>query len=211
MFTIGETRPISHASDQEQQAQHWLKIHVGEDFPTKFLWRTPTKIHREWRRGRQQETAKQKKHRLAQQRFRRQHSDHKHVQRQRQTTTTTLLAKPMKRGNTDCRRFKKRRGDQATLEVYSKNYLLRFNDRQQEVHDLYARQEYLSNGLRTADQPLHHKHSLLRRGLFVCCGEAGEKEKESARGTMGRGKREERPPVVNIYEEHLLDPVFLGN
>ena len=45
----------------------------------------------------------------------------------------------------------------------------------------------------------------------MCCGEAGEKEKESARGTMGRGKREERPPVVNIYEEHLLDPVFLGN
>ena len=117
----------------------------------------------------------------------------------------------MKRGNTDCRRFKKGRGDQATLEVYSKNYLLRFNDRQQEVHDLYARQEYLSNGLRTADQPLHHKHSLLRRGFFVCCGEAGEKEKESARGTMGRGKREERPHVVNIYEEHLLDPVFLGN
>ena len=26
------------------------------------------------------------------------------------------------------------------------------------------------------------------------CGEAGEKEKESARGTIGRGKREERFP-----------------
>ena len=45
----------------------------------------------------------------------------------------------------------------------------------------------------------HLRFSLLRRGLFVlwggslCCGEAGEKEKESARGTMGRGKREERP------------------
>ena len=25
--------------------------------------------------------------------------------------------------------------------------------------------------------------------LVLCCGEAGEKEKESARGTMGRGKR----------------------
>ena len=41
-----------------------------------------------------------------------------------------------------------------------------------------------------------HAPSLLRRGLFVlwgglCCGEAGEKEKESARGTMGRGKRED--------------------
>ena len=31
-------------------------------------------------------------------------------------------------------------------------------------------------------------------GRLLCCGEAGEKEKESARGTMGRGKREERLP-----------------
>ena len=29
-------------------------------------------------------------------------------------------------------------------------------------------------------------------GRLLCCGEAGEKEKEIARGTMGRGKREER-------------------
>ena len=28
----------------------------------------------------------------------------------------------------------------------------------------------------------------------MCCGKAGEKERESARGTMGRGKREERLP-----------------
>ena len=28
--------------------------------------------------------------------------------------------------------------------------------------------------------------------VSLYCGEAGEKEKESARGTMGRGKREER-------------------
>ena len=39
-----------------------------------------------------------------------------------------------------------------------------------------------------------HAPSLLRRGLFVlwggfCVVGAGEKEKESARGTMGRGKR----------------------
>ena len=31
-----------------------------------------------------------------------------------------------------------------------------------------------------------------------CYGEAGEKEKESARGTMGRGKREERPLPYNV-------------
>ena len=37
----------------------------------------------------------------------------------------------------------------------------------------------------------------------MCCGEAGEKEKESARGTMGRGKREERPHVVT--RSHALE------
>ena len=43
-------------------------------------------------------------------------------------------------------------------KVWSPNYVLRCNDRQQELHDLYnARQGYLSNGLRTADQPLHHE------------------------------------------------------
>ena len=64
--------------------------------------------------------AKHGEHRLAQRRQRRQHSDHKHVQRQRQNTTITLQMEPMKRGNTNCRRFKKRWGDQATLTVYSK-------------------------------------------------------------------------------------------
>ena len=38
---------------------------------------------------------------------RRGYSDHKHVQRHRQNTTITLPTKPMKRGNTDCRCFKK--------------------------------------------------------------------------------------------------------
>ena len=56
----------------------------------------------------------------AQRRQRRQNSDHKHVQRQWQNTTITLQMKPMKRGNTDCRRFKKPWGDQAMLAVYSK-------------------------------------------------------------------------------------------
>ena len=64
--------------------------------------------------------AKHREHRLAQRRQRRQHSDHKLVQRQQQNTTITLQMEPMKRGNTDRRRFKKRWGDQATLTVYSK-------------------------------------------------------------------------------------------
>ena len=45
-----------------------------------------------------------------------------------------------------------------TPKVYSQNYLLECNDTQQELHDLYnARQDSLSNGLRTGDQPLHHE------------------------------------------------------
>ena len=63
--------------------------------------------------------AKHREYRLAQRRQRRQHSDQKHVQRQRQNTTITLQMEPIKRENTDCRRFKKRWGDQATLTVYS--------------------------------------------------------------------------------------------
>ena len=43
-------------------------------------------------------------------------SDHKHVQRQQQNTKITPQAKPMTSGNTDCRCFKKRWGDQAYLK-----------------------------------------------------------------------------------------------
>ena len=64
--------------------------------------------------------AKYREHRLSQRRQRRQHSDREHVQRQQQKTTIILQMEPMKGGNTDCRRFKKRWGDQATLTVYSK-------------------------------------------------------------------------------------------
>ena len=43
---------------------------------------------------------------LTQRRQRRQHSDRKNVQKQRKNTTITLQMKTMKRGNTDCRRFR---------------------------------------------------------------------------------------------------------
>ena len=66
--------------------------------------------------GSKKTTEKNKEHRLGQRSQRCQHSDRKHVQRQRQNTIT-LQARQMNRGNTDFRRFKKRRGDQATLEV----------------------------------------------------------------------------------------------
>ena len=94
--------------------------------------------------------AEYREHRLAQRRQRRQHSDHKHVQRQRQNTIITLQMEPMKRGKTDCRRFKKRL--QITVKLSSS-----MHHRQQQLHDLHhAHQEY-SNGLTTAYQPLHHE------------------------------------------------------
>ena len=82
-----------------------------------------------------------------------------HVQRQQQNTTITLQMQLMKKGNTDCRRFKNRWGDQATLEVYNQNYLLRCNGRQQQLHDLYnAREKYFSNApTEDSRQPLHHE------------------------------------------------------
>ena len=59
--------------------------------------------------GSKKTTAKQRDHRLAQRGQLRQRSDDKCVQRQRQNTTITLQTKPMKRGNTGCRRCQKRR------------------------------------------------------------------------------------------------------
>ena len=40
--------------------------------------------------------------------------------------------------------------------------------------------------------------SLSSAEASLCCREAREKEKESVRGTMGRGKREERPLPYNL-------------
>ena len=80
MFTIGESRTISHPNDTQLQAQQVPANPCRGRFPLKLLWRTPTKIHPRVDRSRQ--SAKQREHRLAQRRQHRQHSDHKHVQRQ---------------------------------------------------------------------------------------------------------------------------------
>ena len=105
---------------QNNKHNKWVEIF---DFQPKLLWRTPTKIHRE-RIGEDDDNkkpcTKHREHRLAQRRQRRQHRDHKHVQKQRQNNTITLQIKPMNRGNTDCRRLKKRWEDQAMLTVHSK-------------------------------------------------------------------------------------------
>ena len=63
----------------------------------------------------------------------------------------TLLTKLMKRRNTDCRRFQKRRDwTRKRLKFTVKIIFFRAAIGSKN----YARQEYLSNGLGTADQPL---------------------------------------------------------
>ena len=51
-------RSVNHEQFPMQMTQNnkWQKILAGKDFPTKLVWRTPTKIHRE--RRRKQEAAK---------------------------------------------------------------------------------------------------------------------------------------------------------
>ena len=84
MFTVGESRAISHA------------IYIEKASTTSGWKSSLAKIcHRKSSGdssagGSKKTTARQKEHRLAERRQRRQHKDHKHVQRQRQDTTITL-------------------------------------------------------------------------------------------------------------------------
>ena len=76
-------RSVNHEQFPMQMTQNnkhnkWLEMLASRDFPPKLLRRTPTKIHREGRRRRQQEAVKQRDNGLAQRRQRHQHSDHKH-------------------------------------------------------------------------------------------------------------------------------------
>ena len=112
MFTIGESRAIFHSDDTTRSTTSGWKSSIfnrnsSGERRLKFIASGEDDDNKKPR-------AKQREHSLAQRRQRRQHSDHKHVQ----NTTITLQMEPMKRENTDCRRFKKRWGVQGT--VYSK-------------------------------------------------------------------------------------------
>ena len=67
----------------------------------------------------------------------------------------------MKRGNTDCRRFKKQWEDQATLTEFGSTITFfdaRIGSNSYTICTMHVNgKEYLSNGLRTAYQPLHHE------------------------------------------------------
>ena len=88
MFTIGESRAISHANDTELQAEQ-----VAANFRRgRFSIETPLEnadSNSSASRSKKT-TAKKRGHRLSQERQRRQHSDHKHAQKQGQSTTITL-------------------------------------------------------------------------------------------------------------------------
>ena len=50
----------------------------------------------------------------------------------------------------------------------------------------------MKTGIENASFQIRSPGGLSSAEASLCYGEAGEKEKESVRGTMGRGKREER-------------------
>ena len=138
---------------QNSKHNKWLEMLAGKDFTPKLLWRTPTKIHWERKRQRQQKAAKQRDNRLAQRRQR------------RHTATTNMHRGSDKILQLHCNWSQWREGtptadaSKSDKEIkqrlhFYETYLLRCNDRQQQLYDLYnARQEYLFNGLRTAYQP----------------------------------------------------------
>ena len=108
-----------------------LQILAEEDFPLKLLWRTPIKIHRRADRRRQ---PRSREHRFS--------TAKATSSTQRPQTCTEAATKYYNYivNETDEEREhrlptlpKATRLDQATLKVYSQNYLLRCSDRQQEL------------------------------------------------------------------------------
>ena len=78
MFTVGQSPPISWANERQQQIQQpWIQEVAGNYRLGRFTNETPEERERrleiqreQWRRRRQQETAEQREHRLAQRRQR---------------------------------------------------------------------------------------------------------------------------------------------
>ena len=140
-----------------QNCKHskWLQILAEEDFPLKLLWRTPIKIHRRADRRRQ---PRSREHRFS--------TAKATSSTQRPQTCTEAATKYYNYivNETDEEREhrlptlpKATRLDQATLKVYSQNYFLDTAIGSKNC----ARQQYLSNGLGIADQPLHHERQLV--------------------------------------------------
>ena len=128
-----------------------MQILAEEDFPLKLLWRTSIKIHRQADRRRQ---PRSREHRFS--------TAKATSSTQRPQTCTEAATKYYNYivNETDEEREhrlptlpKATRLDQATLKVYSQNYLLRCSDRQQEL----CTSRISFQRLGTADQPLHQE------------------------------------------------------
>ena len=79
-------------------------------------------------------------------------------------TQVEFRTKRMSKGNSDysgsdrITRVEFEEDRRRRLEVYRQNDAVRRNDRQQELHDIQnTREQYLSNGWRTTEQPLHQQ------------------------------------------------------
>ena len=134
-----------------------LQILAEEDFPLKLLWRTPIKIHRRADRRRQ---PRSREHRFS--------TAKATSSTQRPQTCTEAATKYYNYivNKTDEEREQRlptlptaTRLDQATLKVYTQNYLLRCSDREQELYT--SRISFQRLG--TADQPLHHEQQWVSR------------------------------------------------
>ena len=137
-----------------------LQILAEKDFPLKLLWRTPIKIHRRADRRRQPRSREHL--------FTGFSTAKATSSTQRPQTCTEAATKYYNYivNKTDEEREQRlptlptaTRLDQATLKVYTQNYLLRCSDREQELYT--SRISFQRLG--TADQPLHHEQQWVSR------------------------------------------------
>ena len=126
--------PICQVNKREQQTQQWwIQQVAGNPRWERFTNKTPQDRERLLQIQRDQRHSEGKRCQL----------EKENVKRRQQNTTITLQTKPTKRGNTGCRRFSEMQSIEFATkptkierEVYNQIYLLRRNDRQQELHHL---------------------------------------------------------------------------
>ena len=125
---------ICQVNKREQQTQQWwIQQVAGNPRWERFTNKTPQDRERLLQIQRDQRHSEGKRCKL----------EKENIKRRQQNTTITLQTKPTKRGNTGCRRFSEMQSIEFATkptkierEVYNQIYLLRRNDRQQELHHL---------------------------------------------------------------------------
>ena len=137
-----------------QNCKHskWLQILAEEDFPLKLLWRTPIKSGLGERIKKDNREAERTSLSTA-----KAMSSPACTEAVTKYYNYTVNETDKERGHRLPTLPKATRLDQATLKVYSQNYFLDTAIGSKNC----ARQQYLSNGLGIADQPLHHERQLV--------------------------------------------------